>query len=529
MKLGVVWFKRDLRVFDHLPLLQASGHAAVLPLYVYEPEIIREPDFSAQHLCFINECLVELDQALSGRGSPLQIVHGEITHVLKRIREEFGDFTLYSHEETGNAISYARDIRVADWCKANGISWKESPSNGVVRCLSSRDEWSAIWIQRMRQPLVSAPDFLRSPSKMLTPNGLMTPRQLGRDDADKPGRQRGGRRLASQQVKLFFDKQLPHYRYSMSSPLSAEDACSRLSPYIAYGVISVRELMHKVWKMRTHIQSLPPPAQPRGALSSLKSFESRLHWHCHFIQKLESEPEIEQHNVHRGFDGLREGNFSQEYFERWRKGETGFPLIDACMKMLAHTGWINFRMRALLISFSSYQLWNHWREPALHLAREFLDYEPGIHYPQIQMQSGVTGINMLRIYNPVKQAHDQDPEGIFVKRWLPQLEQVPQAFIFEPWTMPHDVQAECGVLIGEHYPEPVVDHLATAAYARNTLWELRRDPLVRSEALNVFQRHGSRNPMREGQSRRTTRSKKSASGAETPQLPLALDIPEQDA
>jgi deoxyribodipyrimidine photo-lyase len=233
--------------------------------------------------------------------------------------------------------------------------------------------------------------------------------------------------------------------------------------------------------------------------------------------------------VHRGFDGLREENFSPEYFERWRKGETGFPLIDACMKMLAHTGWINFRMRALLISFSSYQLWNHWREPALHLAREFLDYEPGIHYPQIQMQSGVTGINMLRIYNPVKQAHDQDPEGIFVKRWLPQLEQVPQAFIFEPWTMPPDVQAACGVLIGEHYPEPVVDHLATAAYARKTLWELRRNPLVRSEALNVFHRHGSRNPMREGQSRRAPRSKKSASGAETPQLPLALDIPEQDA
>jgi len=168
MSLGVVWFKRDLRVFDHLPLLQASGHTAVLPLYVYEPDIIRAPDFSTQHLGFINECLVELDQALSGRGSPLQIVHGEITQVLKRILEEFGQFTLYSHEETGNAISFARDVRVADWCTANGISWKESPNNGVVRRLSSRDEWSAIWMQRMRQPLVSAPDFLRSPGKMLT-------------------------------------------------------------------------------------------------------------------------------------------------------------------------------------------------------------------------------------------------------------------------------------------------------------------------------------------------------------------------
>ncbi len=533
MSLAVVWFKRDLRVFDHLPLVQASGHMAVLPLYVYEPEIIRAPDFSAQHLCFINECLSELDQALAGRGSPLQILHGEMTSVLARIKDEFGAFTLYSHEETGNAISYARDRRVADWCRAQGIAWRESPSNGVVRRLGSRDEWSSIWMQRMRQPVLGAPDFLRPPGKMLTPNGLMTPRQLGRNDTDKPGRQRGGRKLASQQVRLFFDRHLPRYRYAMSSPLSAEEACSRLSPYIAYGVLSIRELMHKVWKMRTQVQALPDTAQPGGVLPGLKSFESRLHWHCHFIQKLESEPEIELRNVHHGFDGLREDSFSQEYFERWCKGETGFPLIDACMKMLAHTGWINFRMRALLISFSSYQLWNHWREPALHLAREFLDYEPGIHYPQVQMQSGVTGINTLRIYNPVKQARDQDPDGVFVKRWLPALEHVPPEFIFEPWTMPPEVQSAAGMLIGQHYPEPVVDHLATATYARNTLWALRRDPEVRGEAIRVFHRHGSRNPLREGRVRRTTRKDKdreknkdkTLSAAETPQLPLALDLP----
>lgn len=507
MSLGVVWYKRDMRVFDHLPLTLASSHTAVLPLYVYEPEIVRAPDFSAQHLCFINECLTELDQALSGRGSPLQIVHGEMTSVLKRIQETFGSFTLYSHEETGNAISYARDKRVAEWCDKHGVSWKETPSNGVVRRLTSRDEWSSIWMERMRQPALGAPDFLRPPSEMLKPNGLMTPRQLGLDDADKPDRQRGGRKQASQLVKRFFDHHLPQYRYSMSSPLSAEDSCSRLSPYIAYGVLSVRELMHKIWKTRTQLQSLPEPARPAGALAGLKSFESRLHWHCHFIQKLESEPEIETRNVHRGFDGVREKHFSQEYFDRWCKGETGFPLIDACMKMLAHTGWINFRMRALLISFSSYQLWNHWREPALHLAREFLDYEPGIHYPQVQMQSGVTGINTLRIYNPVKQARDQDPEGVFVRRWLPQLANVPDEFIFEPWTMPPDVQAACGVTIGADYPEPVVDHLATASYARNTLWELRKHAEVRSEALRVFKRHGSRHPQREG---RTAQSVKAA-------------------
>jgi deoxyribodipyrimidine photo-lyase len=523
MTLAVVWFKRDLRVFDHLPLIEASRHPTVLPLYVYEPEILHAPDYATQHLAFTNECLEDLDLALTGRGSPLLIQHGEITSVLKRVLDHFGRFTLYSHEETGNAISYARDLRVADWCRSNGVRWKESPANGVVRRLSSRDQWAAQWMQRMRTPVLASPDFLRAPGKTLSPAGPMTAHQLGLDAPDKPLRQRGGRRLASLQVKQFFDHHLADYRYSMSSPLSAEESCSRLSPYLAYGVLSVREIMHKIWKTRAQLQALPEPARPAATLASLKSFESRLHWHCHFIQKLESEPRIELHNMHRGFDGLREDQFHREHFERWCAGETGFPLIDACMKMLAQTGWINFRMRALLVSFSSYQLWNHWREPALHLAREFLDYEPGIHYSQIQMQSGVTGINTLRIYNPVKQAQDQDPAGVFVKRWLPQLQPVPNAFIFEPALMPLALQQEINVIIGQAYPAPVVDHLATARHARETLWSIRRTPKVRTEAQQVFNRHGSRNPLREGRPRRAVRRDDEETGDTTLQIPLGLE------
>ncbi len=529
MSVGVVWFKRDLRVFDHQPLVDAARHRALLPLYVYEPELVRAADSSVQHLNFINECLADLDQALSARGSPLVIQHGEITSVLRRIRDTYGEFTLYSHEETGNALSYARDKRVAEWCRVHQVRWHESPSNGVVRRLQSRDEWAANWMARMRAPTLSAPDFLRPPPAPLLPAGAMTPRQLGVDGSDKPLRQRGGRKLASQQVRQFFSQHLADYRYSLSSPLSAETACSRLSPYLAYGVLSIREVMHKIWKTRAELSAMPGHTGSAGLLAGLKSFESRLHWHCHFIQKLESEPEIETQNVHRGFDGVRELHFNQDYFDRWRRGETGYPMIDACMKMLAETGWINFRMRALLMSFSSYQCWNHWREPALHLAREFLDYEPGIHYSQVQMQSGVTGINILRIYNPVKQAQEQDPEGVFVKRWLPQLQAVPTAFIFEPWTMPPELQRELGVIIGEHYPEPMLDHLATAAYARNTLWALRRTPEMRAEAQQVFNKHGSRNPVREGRRmRKSVKDKTKASdedkaAAATPQLQLGLE------
>ena len=527
MKLGVVWFKRDLRVFDHAPLVEAAKHRQVLPLYVYEPELVRAPDCATQHIHFINECLTDLDQALSARGSPLLIQYGEITTVFKRVLDTFGPFSLYSHEETGNAISYERDKRVAAWCREHGIEWREFPSNGVVRRLTSRDAWSEIWMERMKQASLPAPDFLGKPVGELSPNGIMQPQWMGLQGEDKPLRQKGGRKQAALLFKEFMNHRVSSYRQSMSSPLTAVDTCSRLSPYIAYGTLSIREVVHRIWKARRELQAMPERVRPIGALEGLKSFESRLHWHCHFIQKLESEPKIETRNMHRRFDGVREPHFDAEYFERWRNGETGFPLIDACMKMLAATGWINFRMRALLISFSSYQLWNHWREPALHLAREFLDYEPGIHYPQIQMQSGVTGINTLRIYNPVKQAQDQDPNGEFVRHWLPALQHVPTEFIFEPWTMPPALQQECGVIIGETYPAPLVDHLATARYARETLWALRREPDAREEARRVFDKHGSRNPTREG--RRPTKSKAKAPAAQkddptpTPQLSLGLE------
>jgi deoxyribodipyrimidine photo-lyase len=143
------------------------------------------------------------------------------------------------------------------------------------------------------------------------------------------------------------------------------------------------------------------------------------------------------------------------------------------------------------------------------------------------MQSGVTGINTLRIYNPVKQAQDQDPEGEFVKRWLPALESVPKEFIFEPWTMPPSLQQQIGVIVGDTYPEPVVDHVATARSARDTLWALRREPAAREEARKVFDKHGSRNPAREG--RRSSKSKLKSSDAakeepsSTPQLSLGLE------
>jgi deoxyribodipyrimidine photo-lyase len=243
-------------------------------------------------------------------------------------------------------------------------------------------------------------------------------------------------------------------------------------------------------------------ADPRSAAElarwrrSLQAFQSRLHWHCHFMQKLEDEPELEFRCLQRSAEGLRDATPRADWLAAWREGLTGYPLVDACMRSVAATGWLTFRMRALVVSFASYTLWLPWRPTGLHLARLFLDFEPGIHWSQMQMQSGTTGINTLRIYNPVKQAREHDPAGAFIRRWLPELAAVPTAFIHEPGRMPAGVAAAAGVRIGIDYPPPIVDHLAAVREAKARFAALRGSPVARTEAADVARRHGSRRDRR---------------------------------
>ena len=217
--------------------------------------------------------------------------------------------------------------------------------------------------------------------------------------------------------------------------------------------------------------------------STIRSFSARLRWHCHFIQKLEDEPNIEFKNLHSAYDGLREPEFNYDYFNAWKEARTGYPMIDACMRALKATGWINFRMRAMLMSFAANHLWLHWREPALHLARLFTDYEPGIHYPQAQMQSGTTGINTIRIYNPIKQSLDQDPEGIFIRKWIPKLANMPAKYIHTPWELP---------LMMNNYPQPIVDEKIARKAAADKLYGLRKNLDYKLEAKEIVIKHASR-------------------------------------
>ncbi|MEO0672194.1 MAG: FAD-binding domain-containing protein, partial [Pseudomonadota bacterium] len=262
---------------------------------------------------------------------------------------------------------------------------------------------------------------------------------------------------------------------------------------------------------------------------SLVSFTGRLHWHCHFMQKLEDEPELEFRNLHRAYDALRQpGESDAARLNAWCTGETGLPFVDACMRYLAATGWMNFRMRAMLMATASYHLWLHWRQPGEFLARQFTDYEPGIHWPQSQMQSGTTGINTVRIYNPVKQGYDQDPDGDFVRQWVPELRDIPGKAVHEPWKS--DI---ADTILDKTYPTAIVDHVEAAREARQRIYGIRRGDTFRDTANAIQSKHGSRksgmpNTGRKGASKSGTkatakRARGSAKAKSTAQMELSLD------
>ena len=499
-RVQVVWFKRDLRVADHAALAQAAERGPVVALYGYEPSVLHSPEFDASHLDFINECLADLRASLARLGCPLLLRVGEFPQLLQDLHREFGIAALWSHEETGLEVTYARDRRVLAWCREQGIEWQELPQTGVIRRLKSRNGWAQRWDRRMSVPKVAAPEAmttivaLRQLDGVAAANPVLGALDLGLTVAQRPQRWRGGEREAQQVLQSFLQQRGVDYRRQMSSPTTGFEACSRVSAHLTWGSISLRTVHQACEARRRELRMAKDIAldvDPRW-FGSLQSFSGRLRWHCHFMQKLEDEPRIEFQNFSRAFDGLRDETPDLERLEAWQAGCTGYPMVDACMRALHAGGWINFRMRAMVVSFAAHHLWLHWRSFAPYLARQFIDFEPGIHYSQVQMQSGTTGINTIRIYSPIKQALDQDPEGEFIKRYVPELQAVPTAYLSQPELMPMQLQQRIGVYIGRDYPAPIVNHASAYKAARERIGQVRRGSAARSEATRVLARHGSR-------------------------------------
>ena len=477
-----------MRLHDHLPLYNAVQEGKpLLLLYILEPSLEADPHYSDRHFNFIKESLQDLQRELQAFNSKILIVHDEVVSAFKELIKHYKIHTVFSHQETGLRVTYDRDLALEAYANnlktvspENKFGWVEFANNGVQRKLRNRVGWSEDWEWFMRQsqlPFQPKKDQLLSIAEINTLEDhfkiatLQTP-------ASSPF-QKGGTQMGLRYLKSFLnDDRYLNYAKHISKPSLARRSCSRLSPYIAWGNVSIRQVYQEAKHFRESCKNK----------RAIDGFTSRLRWQAHFIQKFEMEDSMEFVSVNKGYHKLSK-RVNLTYQKAWREGKTGYPLVDACMRCLCETGYLNFRMRAMTLSFFTHNLWQPWQDATYHLAQQFLDFEPGIHYPQIQMQAGETGINMLRIYNPVKNSYEHDEDGAFIKKWIPELLNVPVAFIHEPWTMSALEQQFCNTVIGEDYPAPIIDIKKTAKHAGDVLWKLKDDNIVKRDAYRILRRH----------------------------------------
>lgn len=464
-----------------------ESNVSVIPVFVFEPELISQPDYSAMHVYVWQTALGDLRARLRAIGSDVYIQCGDIDVTLSRLHEKTRFNTIFSHEETGNDWTYQRDIAVAEWCKSNKVSWHESAQTGVIRRMKNRDVRQAVVKQRLIDPAV-----LAAPSSVPVPDNIRTAcedqaipdyaqfydsssTELVQFDQLQIVTETQARR----DLRTFLYERGVGYSGGISSPNSAFVCGSRLSAHLAWGTISLRTVFKATARAQQHHRDQNDHTAKQWG-KSLRAFTSRLHWHDHFIQRLESVPSTEFVAINPAYAKLQYID-DPDKLRAWVNGQTGFPLIDACMRCLQSVGFLNFRMRAMVVSFAIYGLHLSWRTIHPPLARIFLDYEPGIHISQLQMQAGVVGINTIRVYNPTKQIIDQDPECRFIKKWIPELENFSAQDIID-----HDSEP-----LGE-YPAPIIDFQMASKAMKDQIFSIRKSAEGKEASEVVLNEHGSR-------------------------------------
>lgn len=477
-EINIVWLKRDLRTQDHAAF-QAAENSGLpyLILFLYEPSLISYPDTSDRHLQFCYHSIKVMNQTLSKTNQEVIECYGEAETIFEYYTENFSVKNVFSYRESGIKATWVRDKKVKKLLDSQSINWTEFQRDNILRGIKNRKNWDKIWYQTMNVPALVNTFSKKEDLEVKNPFGL--PSEFIKTVENFPTYyQPAGEKNGWKYLQSFVADRGKNYNRHISKPTESRLSCGRISPYISWGNLSVKQASQFVVTHENY------PKNKRAFEGML----TRLKWHCHFIQKFEVECEYETDCLNPGYETLEHGN-NKEFLEAWKEGKTGYPLIDACMRAVTQTGWINFRMRAMLVSFLCFNLDNDWRNGVYHLAQQFLDYEPGIHYPQFQMQAGTTGINTVRMYNPIKQSQDNDPEGIFIKKWVTELQDFPTEFIHEPWKATMIDLIDCDVELGKDYPLPIVDLKETAKVAREKIWGHRKKPEVRENKRRIVKLH----------------------------------------
>lgn len=423
----LVWLKHDLRVHDHPALVKAAGIGAVLPVFVVEPELWSQPEASARQWEFVAESLGDLREALAGVGAPLVVRVGDAATVLAGLCRRHGIGQIVSQAEAGTPWIDARNGRVAGWARQAGITWTELPPS--------------MWTAETRGPL-PAPALRAVPG--VEPGPIPSARALKLPADPCPHRQLGGRDRALELLDSFLSRRGEGYRRAPSCPIAAERASSRLSPHLAWGVLSVRE----VALATATRQADRPGGRWSGALST---FQAQLAGSSACPAGPVAFPVVPPARPLE--DAAR--------LAAWGAGETGLPFLDACLRYLRATGWLNARLRGMVASVACHQLGLDWQAVGQSLARRFTDYDPGIHWSQMQALAGIGRPGSVGLFDPVKLGRSLDPGGVFTRRWLPDLAEVPDVFLHTPWRWP-----EARRFLGHRYPEPIIDLASAMREAR---------------------------------------------------------------
>ena len=474
--LNIVWVKRDIRTQDHEPFdLAEKNNLDYFNIYLFEPSIMNHPDCSLRHLQFIYQSIKETNRKLSKYNKEIHVFHQEAELVFEFLCNLYTIKNVFSYQETGIKKTWNRDKKLSLFFKTEKINWKQVQKDGIQRGIKTRENWDEKWYHVMNQPVIKN---IFKKQQVLTFENPFTIKPTLKEKLDNypTSLQKPGEELAWKYLKSFCKKRGVDYSKNISKPQESRVSCGRISPYLSWGNISIRQTVQFI---KTHVNY-------EFNKRSFNAILTRLKWRDHFIQKFEVECDYENRCINKGFELLSYKN-DENLILAWEKGATGFPLIDASMRCLIKTGWINFRMRAMLVSFLCHHLDCSWKYGVYHMAKIFLDYEPGIHYTQFQMQAGTTGINTVRIYNPIKQSKDHDPDGIFIKKWVEELKVVPKEFIHEPWMMTE--MDKVFYKLNYNYKKPIINLKDSGKLARAKIWGHRKSREVKLENRRIIVTH----------------------------------------
>jgi deoxyribodipyrimidine photo-lyase len=422
MSRTIVWFRRDLRIADHLPLYRAAARGEVIPVFILDRALLFHPETAVARVAFMLDCLKSLDADLRSRGGRLIVRSGDPVEVLPELIQTTQADGIYAYIDYERIYGRVRDARLNQALAERELRIRWFEPIAATGELMFYPDYRKFWYGTMAEEMVP------TPTRVLVPDTIPSepiPDLAGLDlIGDRKTIPPAGTDAARKLLQAFLDEKTDRYYWQLSLP-SAE-ATSGLSPHIKFGVISIRECV-QLAKQRLQ------EATDRRVQLSLKQLISRLRWGSGFGQRFRYLPQLELRSLYSVFD--EDGwEFDEDLYQAWQAGETGFPIIDAAAKCLQETGgWLalNFRTRAIYSSFLSNLLGMDWRYGALHFMRHLIDGDCPIDHYQWAMQAGVTHCldkSWTRIYNPEQAAVDRcDPQGLFIKRWLPELADLPPA------------------------------------------------------------------------------------------------------